>query len=338
MNWLKVCAVVFVCSLSAWSAEQCASCGTDCGCGEICECNHEPRAPIGVMGDHVHHQGGWMVSYRYMFMSMEGLRDGTSSVSLDQVLMPTGTYMMAPVSMDMQMHMFGAMYTPINNLTVGLMLPYKVNKMEMQAMSGVRSEMDSSGFGDLKLSGNYRLWSSSAQQLLFNLALSFPTGSIDEENAAGQHLPYPMQLGSGSYGLIPGITYSGLSNGWGWGAQANGTFYLNENDNDYTLGNRYGLQAWGLRDLCKSSALSLRLSGNRVENIHGADPTLNPMMTPVADPNLRAGTQVDLLAGIDYRKNFMRLALEAGLPVYQELDGPQLETDWKVIAGLQLSF
>jgi hypothetical protein len=290
------------------------------------------------MGDHVHHKGGWMVSYRYMFMSMEGLRDGTSSVSLDQVLMPTGTYMMAPVSMDMQMHMFGAMYTPINNLTVGLMLPYAINKMEMQAASGMTSKMDSSGFGDLKLSSTYRLWSSAAQQLLFNLALSFPTGSIDEENSMGMRLPYPMQLGSGSYGLIPGITYSGLSNGWGWGAQANGTFYLNENDNDYTLGNRYGLQVWGLRDLCKSSAVSLRLSGNRVDNIDGADPMLNPMMTPVADPNLRAGTELDLLVGIDYRKNFLRLALEGGVPVYQNLDGPQLETDWEVIAGLQLSF
>jgi hypothetical protein len=65
---------------------------------------------------------------------------------------------------------------------------------------------------------------------------------------------------------------------------------------------------------------------------------VSAMMTPLADPNLRAGTQLDLLAGIDYRRSAMRLAIEAGLPVYQELDGPQLETDWKVIAGLQLSF
>jgi hypothetical protein len=281
------------------------------------------------MGDHVHHQGSWMVSYRYMFMKMEGIEGGDVS-----------GYMMRPESMDMQMQMFGAMYTPMNDLTIGVMLPYLVNDMDMVmgAMS-MPMKMETEGFGDLKLAANYRLWSSSAQQLLLNLALSFPTGSIDEEDAAGVHLPYPMQLGSGSYGLIPGITYTGLANGWGWGAQANGTFYLNDNDNDYKLGNRYGLQAWGLRDLCTSSAVSLRLSGNRVENIDGADPDMvSAMMTPLADPNLRAGTQLDLLAGIDYRRSAMRLAIEAGLPVYQELDGPQLETDWKVIAGLQLSF
>ncbi|MDF7808272.1 transporter [Pontiellaceae bacterium B12219] len=329
--WIVGLFILFFAAVTGVSAEVCATCGDDCGCAEVCECNHEPRAPIGVMGDHVHHKGGWMVSYRYMFMKMEGIEGGDVS-----------GYMMQPESMDMQMHMFGAMYTPINNLTIGIMLPYLVNDMDMNmVMMGMSTpmQMESKGFGDLKVSSTYRLWSSSAQQLLLNLAVSFPTGSIDEENAAGQHLPYPMQLGSGSYGLIPGITYSGLANGWGWGAQVNGTFYLNENYNDYTLGNRYALQAWGLRDLCKSSAVSLRLSGNRTENIDGADPDMpSPMMTPLADPNLRAGTEVDLLAGIDYRRDVMRLAIEAGLPVYQELDGPQLETDWKVIAGLQLSF
>ena len=46
-------------------------------------------------------------------------------------------------------------------------------------------------------------------------------------------------------------------------------------------------------------------------------------MSPLADPNLRAGTRLDLLAGIDYRPSGkvdgLRLALEGGVPVYQEL-------------------
>lgn len=62
------------------------------------------------------------------------------------------------------------------------------------------------------------------------------------------------------------------------------------------------------------------------------------MMTPLADPNLRAGTRLNLLAGIDYRNGFLRLSLEGGIPVYQKLDGPQRETDWMAIGGLQLSF
>ena len=32
------------------------------------------HAPIGVMGDHTHHKGEFMVSYRYMSMFMKDLR------------------------------------------------------------------------------------------------------------------------------------------------------------------------------------------------------------------------------------------------------------------------
>lgn len=41
----------------------------------------DDHAPIGVMGDHMHKKGEWMLGYRYMHMEMDGLRDGTSNVS-----------------------------------------------------------------------------------------------------------------------------------------------------------------------------------------------------------------------------------------------------------------
>lgn len=33
-----------------------------------------------------------------------------------------------------------------------------------------------------------------------------------------------------------------------------------------------------------------------------------------------------------------KLAIEGGFPVYQSLDGPQLETDWLITAGLKWAF
>ena len=281
-----------------------------------------------------------MVSYRYMFMSMDGNRDGTDNISTGSL-----PYMMKPVSMDMQMHMVGAMYTPMEGLTVGLMLPYKQYDMDMlMGPALTRMSISSEGFGDLKVNGIYRLWNSTTQQLSFNLGLSLPTGSIDEKNGAGNRMPYSMQLGSGSYALIPGITYAGLANGWGWGAQASATVQLDENKQDYRLGEKYTASVWGLRDVCRASALSLRFKGTRQENIHGADTGLIPgaAMSPLADPNLRAGPRVDALAGIDFRPQEMlkglRLALEGGGPIYQHLDGPQLKTDWMIIGGLQYTF
>ena len=34
----------------------------------------DSHAPIGVMGEHMHKKGEWMLSYRYMYMDMEGSR------------------------------------------------------------------------------------------------------------------------------------------------------------------------------------------------------------------------------------------------------------------------
>jgi hypothetical protein len=57
-------------------------------------------------------------------------------------------------------------------------------------------------------------------------------------------------------------------------------------------------------------------------------------MSPGNDPGLKAATLIDLLAGVDYRKCVARLVLEGGVPLYQHLDGPQLEAAWMVIVGL----
>ena len=64
------------------------------------------HAPIGVMGDHAHGAGEFMVSYRFMPMAMAGLRDGTDSVEPDDVTRADGYgYMVSPVDMDMTMTM-----------------------------------------------------------------------------------------------------------------------------------------------------------------------------------------------------------------------------------------
>ncbi len=78
-------------------------------------------------------------------------------------------------------------------------------------------------------------------------------------------------------------------------------------------------------------------------NIHGSDPTLMPTMVPTADPNRRAGKRLDLLFGVNVfaaagALDGLRAAIEGGLPVYQSLDGPQLETDWMLSSTLEWIF
>ena len=68
---------------------------------------HPSQAPASVMGEHVHPNGEWMVSYTYMLMNMDGMRDGTDDLSDQDILQD---FMVTPLHMTMEMHMVGAMY------------------------------------------------------------------------------------------------------------------------------------------------------------------------------------------------------------------------------------
>ena len=330
----------------------CPTCAPDpCTCPPGCGCSADghdyfPYAPIGVMGDHIHRKGGLMASYRYMFMRMGQNYDGSSKISDTEA---RAGYMMAPTDMDMQMHMLGIMYAPTNKLTLGLMTNYQENSMTMVNAMNVKSSMKSSGWGDTQLSGYYSIYREPTNSAHIGLGLSAPTGSIDEKLSADIHQAYPMQLGSGTWDIKPSITWLGQNKDWSYGSQALGVIHLGENNNGYSLGDSAMLTGWISRRLSAWSAISLRLTGNTWQNVKGHDdqmPTIpmgpmagNPMSAP-ADPNARGGSSIDIALGLNLwqTESGLRFAIEAGTPIYQNLDGPQLGTDWTLTTGLQYSW
>lgn len=299
----------------------------------------DSHAPIGVMADHMHSEGEWMLSYRYMGMQMKGNRSNTDRVSTDEVLQD---YMVAPLEMPMEMHMYGAMYAPNDDWTLMVMLPYLTYEMGHITRMGMEFTTESSGFGDLKFSGMRRLWQEQDNNAHWELGLSLPTGEIDERDdtpMGNVKLPYPMQLGSGTYDAILGFTYNLYKAEYSMGFQARGQFPLGENDNDYTVGNKIKLSAWAAKPLNDHWSSSLRLSYLSRDNYDGADPDYNPMMVATADPDRRGGETLFLGLGVNYIMNSgHRLAIEWETPLSQDLDGPQLEIDYQVTLGWQYAF
>jgi len=296
-----------------------------------------PDAPIGIMGHHLHPEGEWMISYSFMQMQMEGNRDGTDSVGV-----PLPGYMVSPLSMDMDMHMLGVMYGYSDKVTLMAMLPVTQISMDhMVNMNGNLFTTEASGVGDLKLSVLFE----AAKHWVSSVGVNIPTGSIDEKDILPSsggvpvQLPYPMQLGSGSYELTLGTSYIKMLGKNSWGNKADVVVRLNDNDRDYKLGSSIELSSWYSHALNDKNTLSVRLKLLNWGNISGEDADINPMVVPTADANLRAGSRADVLLGYNFQlTNATLIGLEIGAPVYQNLDGPQLETDLTLQAGVQYEF
>jgi len=261
------------------------------------------HAPIGVMGDHPHAKGETMLSYRYMRMEMKGMREGDESISRGKVLQD---FMVTPTSMDMEMHMFGLMYAPIERVTLSLMVPLVRLEMDHQTGTGRTFTTRSDGIGDISASALIELWRNDEHEVHANLGP------------------------------------------WFWGGQARGKIRLNDNHATYRFGDEYALTAWGAFELTKWVSMSLRTEWTHNMNIRGRegngrlDPNAPPTV-PTKDPGRQARMRLDLLAGVNFLipggpMSGIRLALEGGLPVYEYLDGPALETDWLMTAGLQYTF
>lgn len=310
------------------------------------------HAPIGVMGDHTHAPGEVMFSYRFMRMGMNGSRDGGERISSSRVL---EDFVVTPLNMDMDMHMFGAMFAPVERVTLMLMVPYVSQEMSHKTRTGVKFKTYSEGIGDVRASVMVDLFEDEEiGRIHANLGVSFPTGSISENDRtplsapARVRLPYPMQIGSGTYDFLPGLTYRGSREAISWGAQAMGEIRMNQNHAQYRLGNEYLLTGWGAYEISRWVSASLRLEWSHRVNPSGRDRNIattvgpNPLV-PTADTGRRAGMRLDVLAGLNFiipegPLAHLRFAIEAGLPAYQYYDGPQLETDFVTTVGVQYAF
>jgi hypothetical protein len=287
-----------------------------------------------------------MLSYRFMFMSMKGNRDGTERVSTSDVL---AEFPVSPTAMDMEMHMLGVMYAPTDRITLVAMVPFLRLDMEHRTRMGTSFTTRSKGIGDVSLSGIFELWQGERNELLLNLGMSGPTGTLRAEDnlppTMGERvkLPYPMQLGSGTPDLLPGLTWNGDFGRFRLGGQLRGVYRIGRNREGYRLGHRAMATGWAAVEIVPSLSASLRLSYDQWWDIVGDDDDLIDEMVPTADPDLRAGRRVDASLGLNYlvRSGPLagnRFAIEASRPIHQSLDGPQLEADWIATAGWQLAF
>ncbi len=328
---------------------------------------HGPNthAPIGVMGDHIHAKGQFMMSYRYMKMHMQGNQFGSATVSSTDIVnqfnnrfSPPTTLRVVPEKMETNMHMLGLMYAPSDTLTLMGMVAHTEKSMLHTTFSGMSGanvlgqfETQVSGMGDTHLSALYSLFQSKQHAVHANVGLSLPTGSIVQldtvltpmNSQRELRLPYAMQLGSGTYDIEVGTTYNYYANKLNIGAQAKYKVRTGGNNSQgYQLGNKTSLTTWLGYNVSQSVSISGRVTWSHTDSISGIDSNISaPIQT--ANPDNYGGKMTQVGLGVNYMGHHgvlrgHRFAFEYLTTQSQQANGLQLSSDNMWVLGYQLGF
>lgn len=350
MKKLSLIALACATFLSTETMAQNAPACTDC---------HVNLSPKDVMSDHMHKSGEYMLSYNFMRMEMSGNRNGTNSLSPEDITTfnnpnagPTGLRV-AATDMTMDMHMVGGMMGITDWLTGMVMVSYLDNSMDHVTFQGGAGTTrlgefttESSGFGDTEVGGIFSLYKNGAHGLNGQLSLSLPTGSITESDDVlapngtrpTLRLPYMMQLGTGTYDVRPALTYTYLTDDWTLGGSYNARLHMGRNDEGYTRGDWHELTTWAGYQFDEALGVSSSLKFRTEDKIDGADTQINaPVQT--ADPDNYGGETIHIGLNAGWKFHNQQTAkIGVEIPLYQDLNGPQMEDDYAFSLRWQNSF
>ena len=132
--------------------------------------------------------------------------------------------------------------------------------------------------------------------------------------------------------------------------QGSGVICLeSENDNNYRLGNKFELLSWAGYNLADWFGLNGGLSYAYTGKLHGSQKDLNTnapierrSVTTAFGDNY-GGERIDLILGINLLKptgylEGHRLAFDLRLPLWRDLNGYQLASDYALTFGWQKAF
>ncbi len=353
-NWLIVVIVFFIQFSSFAQLIDSSLCSN-----HDCCCNNDPT-PAGVMISHVHKKHEWMVSYRNMYMNMNGMLSGTTATTKNDVFV---NYLMATNKMSMDMHMVMAMYGVTNKLTLMAMFNYNVASMSMSMLdtgtphthggmvmgsTAGSMNMRTAGIGDIKVQVLYSLVKRLRHQLLLSGGISIPTGSIQlkgglESMYPNQRFPYAMQLGSGTLDLMPGINYLYQKGKVTMSSQLTSVIRAGYNSIGYKLGNEAASNSWLAYQWHRIISSSIRMEAFMANKIYGYDPTLYYYNEPSANPYNYGGKKVNVFLGsvFQFKRGILknnRFGIEYGQPIYQNLNGIQMKIKQAINASWAITF
>lgn len=301
-------------------------------------------APVGIANDRTLPAGTIELGYRFGHVDARGLRFGEVQVEETDVLDLGFTFV--PLSRTVNAHMVTAGLGITDAFTVTGTAGF-VTKTRETANADLFFVNESSGIADIEVDALYELYRQGPYRGHVQMGVLIPLGATDAEGDfgpdAGVLLPYDMQIGTGSWALMPGVTGQVMNEFGSVGGQLRGVFSLMDNDRGYRPGTRVEGRLWMAYRFNDFVSLSAGVRGVTADPIQGFDADLETLRDP-GDLALGFGTQrVDLPLGVNLRLPAgplagQRISAEAVWTVHEQTDGPQLGGNWGLVLGWQGAF
>lgn len=231
-------------------------------------------------------------------------------------------------------------YGVADNFQVGLTYGYYAadgNREFEEGEDGDAPELstfDPDGFTDLWLTAKFRFYQGPAGQLALLGGLKFPTGDSRLTNSEGEQVEPAATAGTGAWDGMAGLAYTVPLNA-ALTLDASALYTFRGERYDYRLGNRLDI----------GTSLAWRVCG---------DAKNYPQVSLVAEATLRHVQESEEDGGSDGDTGGSVLFLSPGVkvsfsqscaanlgvqfPVVQDLNGSQVETDFRLIAGISVAF
>ena len=290
----------------------------------------------------------WLLGYQFKTVTFEGYLDGVKKLSFDDVLWngpgevrTTKNFPVVPTVITQTAHVISVGHQFNSNWKGQISVPYIMQKTDHISIVSSYNFfiIETEGVGDIAVSANYS-WNDVGEGLWgLSLGLTLPTGSIDElgdtPRAPGdQELPYTMQLGSGTYDFPIELSYHNTGS-HDFYLGLSGNIRSGYNSRNYRLGNNFTLRGRYQMELSSTlrtyAELGFRYSGT----IKGQDDSLLvnapfPYPASITNPKLYGGKRID--AGLGLSWTFVKdstFNIEIGMPIYENLNGPQPKEQWR---------
>jgi len=320
-----------------------------------------PPVPLGVFGDSLPGAGNLLLTLSPQFVGNANSLIGTRYASPQQIVATTPWYWgptipvrVVPIRRLDELQSLTLCYGVTKDISIVLstgVIEKHIDLMTFYGTSGIiprgMANPGTESLQDSQLAGIWRVYQDPINRVQLNLGMSFPTGSDHDLAISFQPTGtwatvrafYGMQTGTGTFDVLPGILYGGYLGPWSWGLSYRARLPLGVNPEGYMWGNYQEANGWVGYSWVPGLTTTFRVSANIQDHIVGADPWV-VVKIQAADPNFYGGERIELFGGASLDGKLVgvpgvSLLVEGGVPVYQNLNGPQIAKAWQAMMGLR---